>query len=52
MTVCEYCGFDSDADSMIAEGASCGVNGCLILSCCHEQWIKHAKKYHKHTCGI
>ena len=47
MTACKFCGFDSEADSLVAEGAPCGVDGCPILMCCYEKWKEHKKLYHK-----
>lgn len=47
MTLCEFCGFDSEADSLVAEGAPCGIDGCPVFHCCYKAWLKHAKKFHK-----
>lgn len=47
MTVCKFCGFDSEADSLVAEGAPCGIDGCSMLICCHEQWLIHKNTHHK-----
>lgn len=46
MSRCKYCGFDSRGDSIYAEGAPCGVNGCLVFTCCMDTWAEHCKKAH------
>ena len=60
MSKCKYCGFDSENDSIYAEGAPCGVpykvhyNGygddeicCKVFTCCQDTWKEHCKKAHK-----
>lgn len=47
MTVCEYCGFDSEEESVRVVGAPCGIDECPIFTCCFDQWLIHKKKYHK-----
>ena len=46
MTKCSNCGFDSESHSIYAEGAPCGVDGCLVMTCCKESWKKHVKQTH------
>jgi hypothetical protein len=46
MTKCKYCGFDSEEEFLVAEGAPCGYNGCYTLTCCHEAWKEHCKITH------
>ena len=46
MTKCKFCGFDSEADSIYAEGAPCGVDGCLVFTCCELSWQEHCKISH------
>jgi hypothetical protein len=47
MTKCKNCNFDSDVDSIVAEGSPCGVDGCLVYTCCNKTWKEHCKKMHK-----
>lgn len=47
MTICKYCGFDSDKESMVAEGVPCGIANCYIKTCCIKAWEDHKKLYHK-----
>lgn len=47
MIICKYCKFDSLGDSLIAEGAPCGFNDCIIFTCCKKAWDEHMKTYHK-----
>ena len=47
MPVCKYCGFDSSEESIHAEGAPCGVDGCLVFSCCNGSWKDHCRIAHK-----
>ena len=47
MAICEYCGFDSDVDSVRAEGAPCGIDGCPIFTCCMKKWEEHKELCHK-----
>ena len=45
---CKYCGYDTEIDGPItsADGAPCGINGCMYLTCCYESWKDHAEKAH------
>lgn len=52
MVKCKDCGFDSEEDSLFAEGAPCGVDGCHTYTCCTETWIEHCKKTHPHYKSI
>jgi len=47
MTVCEFCGFDSEVDSLVAEGVPCGIANCYVRTCCIKSWEKHKKECHK-----
>jgi hypothetical protein len=51
MKKCSNCGFDPDGDSLVAEGAPCGVteNGstCLSYTCCDKTWKEHCKRRHR-----
>ena len=47
MTICKFCGFDDVLDSLIGEGAPCGIDGCSILTCCYEAWVVHKRFCHK-----
>jgi hypothetical protein len=46
MSKCKYCGFDSEEDSIVAEGAPCGTDGCMVYTCCEKTWKQHCKKMH------
>ncbi len=43
---CKHCGFDPEWDSLQAEGAPCGVDGCHVFTCCMDAWREHIKKAH------
>ena len=43
---CKFCGFDSEEDSLYAEGAPCGYHGCLTFTCCQEAWMEHMRGAH------
>lgn len=47
MTVCGYCGFNPDEESIKVVGAPCGIDSCPIFTCCFKKWLIHKKKYHK-----
>jgi len=44
--VCSNCHFDPEWDSLVAEGAPCGVYGCMSFTCCNKTWIEHCKRCH------
>ena len=46
MGKCSNCGFDPEYDSLAAEGAPCGVDGCYSLTCCQKTWKEHCKRVH------
>lgn len=46
MSKCPHCGFDSESDSLVAEGSPCGVDGCITFNCCTKTWEKHCKEAH------
>ncbi len=43
---CKSCGFDPECDSLVAEGAPCGVDGCHMFTCCMKAWRNHIAKAH------
>lgn len=46
MDKCKHCGFDPMEGSLYAEGAPCGIDGCLVFTCCMKSWDEHVKKHH------
>jgi hypothetical protein len=44
---CSNCHFDPESDSIYAEGAPCGVDGCMSYTCCDKTWKAHCKRVHK-----
>ena len=46
MTICKYCGFDDEEESLISEGSPCGIKGCISHFCCYESWEEHCAIFH------